>query len=272
MKLFRGSLLQWLLLATFFKGVVFAAIIPLWHGPDEQAHFAQVQYLAEHKRLIPRDNQQLTTSQEILLSERFLGTERDGLGKNKFTHNPSFRIEYTDSIIGKYEQTIRNLTKASRVTLVIKEATEYPPSYYAISALFYQAAYPLDLFNRVFIVRFASIFMGVGTVWLAFKIMMAISSKRVLYAVTVGAIIAFQPMFSFLSSTVNSDNLMNLVFTGFLLLGVKSNSGNQNDFQNDSNVYISHIDWYFDQTPFRNSISDFDQLTRFYEQSTTLFY
>ena len=93
------KLIHWLLLATLLKQIIFLAVIPLWHGPDEQAHFAQVQYLAEFGRLLKPTGSDLTTSQEILLSQRFLGTERDGLGKNKFTHRPDYPINYTPTII-----------------------------------------------------------------------------------------------------------------------------------------------------------------------------
>ena len=60
------KLIHWLLLATPLKQIIFLAVIPPWHGPDEQAHFAQVQYLAEFARLLKPvsetwNNSRLTT-------------------------------------------------------------------------------------------------------------------------------------------------------------------------------------------------------------------
>ena len=116
-------MLKLLLLVTLFKQITFSAVTPLWHGPDEQAHFAQVQYIAEFGQPVANDNKVKDLSQEIFISEQLLGTARDEFGKNKFTHNPGFRIEYTHTTIGKYEPLINNLPKITRINFVKSEAT-----------------------------------------------------------------------------------------------------------------------------------------------------
>ena len=219
-RLKKLSLLHWLLLATFFNGLMFVMIIPMWHGPDEQAHFAQIQYFAEFKQTFPKISKFNSTSQEVLLSERLLGTERDELGKNKFTHRPEYRLEYTNDSNGKYEAVFKNLPRSSRLTLVKNEATRYPPLFYTISAVFYSAVYPLSIIERIFFTRLASVLMGVATVWFAYKIAELIFPKQKLAALTVAMFVSFQPMFSFLSASINSDNLMNLLFTWFLYICV----------------------------------------------------
>ena len=215
------KLIHWLLLVTFLKQIIFLAVIPLWHGPDEQAHFAQVQYLAEFGRLLKPSGYEMTTSREILLSQRFLGTERDGLGKNKFTHRPDYRISYTATVIGEYEPLINNLPVQFRTQLVKQEATVYPPLFYIISAMFYRASYSLGLIGRIFFTRLASVIMGLTIVWLAHRIGQLIFPRHQLLSFTLPVLVSFQPMFSFLTSTVNSDNLMNLMFTFWLYLAVK---------------------------------------------------
>ena len=40
-----------LLLATLFKEIIWSLFVPLWHTPDEQAHFGHVAYLAEGGQL-----------------------------------------------------------------------------------------------------------------------------------------------------------------------------------------------------------------------------
>lgn len=206
-----------LLLLTFFlKGIVISAILPIWHGPDEQAHFAQVQYFGEFGHPVENNVNVKDLSQEILLSENLLGTERDGFGKNKFTHNPNYRIEYTNTLTGKYEQILHTIPISARKMFVKNEATRYPPLYYYFSAIFYRLSYSLDLFNRVFITRFGSIILGTLTVLLTYKIAEKIFSKKSIIPLTAATLVAFQPMFGFLSSSINSDNLMNFLFTGFL--------------------------------------------------------
>src|SRR5688500_11506628 len=108
-----------LLIGVFLKQVAFAAVTPIWHTPDEQAHFAQVAFFAETGQMpyYPED-----LNKEILISERLLGTERDERGNNKFTFHPEYRIEYTDSLIGRYEEEIKNLPKKYRTEFVKQEA------------------------------------------------------------------------------------------------------------------------------------------------------
>lgn len=215
------SLLQWLLIATFLKGIVFMAVTPLWHTPDEQAHFAQVQYIAEFGHNWPNDNRVDNLSQEVLLSERYLGTERDEFGRNRFTHHPEYRLDYTQTLVGQYEEVIKNVPLAARTTMVKKEATRYPVLYYYVAALFYRLGYSLDLFNRVMLARVPSLLMSITMVYLGFCLAKLVFPKEKVAAVTATLLISFQPMFSFLSVGVTSDNLMNLLFTWFLLLGAR---------------------------------------------------
>jgi len=215
------KLIHWLLVVTFLKQIIFMAAIPLWHGPDEQAHFAQVQYLAEFKRLLHPTGQDMTTSQEILFSERILGTERDAFGKNKFTHHPKYRLESTATTIGKYEFALNHLPVDWRTQLVKQEATVYPPLFYVFGAAFYQTGYHLGLIDRVFLVRLASALMLVPLVWLSYKIGQLLFPRRQSLSLTLAMLVSFQPMLSFLNASVNSDNLMNLLFTLWLYLAVK---------------------------------------------------
>lgn len=212
------SLLFLLLLVTLFKEIVFSLVIPLWHGPDEQAHFAQVQYLAEFGRPIPNDNTVKDLSQEIFISEELLGVTRNEFGKNKFTHRPGYRTEYTPTIIGKYEALINNQPITARTSFVKFEATRYPPLFYYLSALPYRLGYSGGLIDRVFLARFASILMGIALVFVSFQLAHLMFPRRPLVSLTIATMVSFQPMFSFLTASVNSDNLMNLLFTFILYL------------------------------------------------------
>lgn len=217
-----------LLLAYFFKELIFTALIPMWHTPDEQAHFAQVAYFAEFGKM-PSTAPDL--NREIFESEKLLGTLRDSNGNNKFTYHPEYKIQYTNSYIGKYENEINNFPREYRQELVKQEAANYPPLYYWISSVPYKFFYNSGLITRVFVLRMISVLMGVGMVYFVFLIGKIIFSKNTLYQYTLVILVAFQPMFSFVSAGITSDNLTNLFFTiviycGFLVLknGIKKNS------------------------------------------------
>src|SRR5437879_260840 len=126
--------LKLLLLVSFLKELVFISVLPIWHGPDEQAHFGQIANYVELGRL-PTGPQNL--NKEIYTSEVLLGTLRDKFGTNKFTYHPEYKIEYTSSRTGKYERQITTLPLTSRQELVINESTNYPPIYYWVGSLGY---------------------------------------------------------------------------------------------------------------------------------------
>ena len=74
-----------------FNGFLWLLITPIWHTPDEQSHFGQVAFMAEKGRK-PDGWDKYDLTNEILISERLLGTERDKFGNNKFTFHPEYRI------------------------------------------------------------------------------------------------------------------------------------------------------------------------------------
>ena len=67
-----------IILTLLIKQILWLAFIPIWQFPDEQAHFAQVQNIAENQS--SASNQKLSTSREIFESEKLFGTNRDGFG------------------------------------------------------------------------------------------------------------------------------------------------------------------------------------------------
>lgn len=202
-----------LLIVFLIKEILLSAIVPIWHTPDEQAHFAQVAYLAELNSF-PEGKPDL--NKEILESEKLLGTERDRFGVNKFTYHPEYKIEYTNTLDGKYENQIKSLPISYRKEMVKYEAANYPPLYYWLAAVPYKIFYNSDLFFRVYAARFISIITGLLTVYVAWLIGKEIFERKKLLQITLPILLAFQPMFSFVSVGVTSDNLMNLLFTVIL--------------------------------------------------------
>ncbi len=225
MKLEIKKIIYLLLLVTFLKGLVWLVVVPIWHTPDEQAHFAEVEFIAEKKRLpsqvLNRQSGEKELSREILFSEQLLGTERDEAGINKFTYHPEYNIPYESGLVGKYEKEINNIPKSWRSEMVRNESANYPPLYYLLGSLVYFLFYSGDLFTRVMMVRIFSILLSTLTVFFSFKIAKEIFPKDFLLQLAIPLLVSFQPMFTFVSVGVNSDNLLNLLFTAFIYLGIK---------------------------------------------------
>jgi len=213
MKKLEKTLVILLLSTTLFKGIMWAASIPIWHGPDEQAHFAQVQYYAEVRKGLSAEDD---LSLEVFESERLLGTLRDETGANNFTYHPEYRIEYAQTTTGIFEKLFDYAPREARTTFMKREAARYPPLFYIISALGYFAGYGGNLFARVALTRIISVFFAVATIWASYKLSRAIFPRSFLLSLSIASLVSFQPMFTFLSSGVNNDNLLNL-FTTLLL-------------------------------------------------------
>lgn len=210
-------LLKLLLLSASANALSWIILIPLWQYPDEQAHFAQVQFIAERGG-IPRDNKDFDTSYEISFSEKLLNTERDEMGNNKFTYNPNFKLNYSDDVFGPGERKLISLSKSQRVNLVKNEATLNPPLYYNLASVVYKAFYSGSLITRVFAIRIMSAMFFIFLIFVSYKIGEIVSHKNPIFSITLAALIAFMPMLVFSSTGVLPDTLTNLLFSIFLML------------------------------------------------------
>ena len=207
-----------LFVVVILKQLLWIAFVPLWQYPDEQAHFGQVQNIAEKR---PTSVSGMgNTSKEIYESEKLLGTLRDPQGNNNYTFHPEYNIPYSSTTAGIYEKTIMQFPHAMRETLIINEATSYPLLYYQLSALFYNLAKESDLLTLVFTARLVNLLIFfvilIVTVKMSNLIFKNSFSGRILFI----TLVVFHPMFSFVAGGINSDNLFALIFNSGILLVV----------------------------------------------------
>jgi uncharacterized membrane protein len=215
----KNKFLIILLITYFLKELLWTAVIPIWHFPDEEQHFAQGAFFAEKNRFPVQDD--FDVSQEIDKSSELLGTKRDKRGINKFTYHPEYKIPYVKGTEGLFEKEILNLNNSkNRQTMVKHEAASYGPTYYLMMAFIYRLVYQKDLFIRLFTSRFLSIILSTITILFVYFIAAEIFKKEIL-KLSLTFLVAFQPMFSFVSAGVNNDNLFNLLFTAFLFFSLK---------------------------------------------------
>lgn len=212
----HSSLVILFFLFSALNLVIFSMAVPIWHGPDEQAHFGQVANNGEFNRTLYGLK---TLNGEIYDSEVLLGTLRDEKGNNKFTFHPEFRIEYTSTSTGLYESSLSAIPISRRQTLVSNESTVYPPLFYIVSSYFYKFGYSFDLLNRVYLTRVFGIMLGVFNLYIVYLFSKELFPSSKLKQITLCMMVAFQPMLNFVFATVNSDNLFNVYFTLCLFLG-----------------------------------------------------
>lgn len=207
-----------LLLSAFTNALAWIILIPPWQYPDEQAHFAQVQDVAELGG-VPQIGP--NTSHEIAALEKLLGTERDGFGNNQFTYHPLYTNYNSNNSVGPGEEEIVNLPHASRKILKKTEATVNPPLYYFLSAQVYNIFSSGSLFTRIYAIRIFSAFLFIINIFFVFKTAELIFKSSKTHILTLTALTAFMPMFVFSSTGILPDPLTNLLFTIALFLCIK---------------------------------------------------
>ncbi len=210
-----------LLFTIFVIGILWIALVPIFHTPDEQSHLGQVAFMLE-KRRVPNSSDRYDLTEEIYISEKLLDTVRDNAGNNKFTFHPQYRLDYTDNLIGKYETNISDLaTSDAKNTFVHSESTRYPVLYYVPAAIIYKFFYNQDIFTRIFFIRIWSLIIFIGTVYSTYKLGELIRPNEKLFPYILAILVGFQPMMMFANIGVSSDSLGNLLFTLFFLKGVR---------------------------------------------------
>ena len=212
------KLLKILLLATFLNSLSFILITPVFQYPDEQAHFAQVQDIAEIGYVPPTGND---TSKEIASLEQVVGTSRDGAGNNKYTYHPEYKTEYNGTINGPQEQNVSQLPKTTRQEFTKDEATLNPPLYYFLSSLVYRTFSWGDIFTRIYAIRILSASIFVLTVFITYKIGQIVFVKNKYLPVSLAVMIAFTPMLVHATSGILPDTLNILLFSSFLYICLK---------------------------------------------------
>ena len=207
-------LLALILALTAVKGVLWSAAVPLWQGPDENRHMAAVQFIAELGRL-PGEGEVYHDDENVIVGEL--------AEVSRLWYNPELRQTFGPGDEGPNEAAIRTLDPRLRTSTERGKATlalHLPPLYYLLGALFYLPARGGDLLARAFMVRQLSVLLGVGAVACAYLIAREVFSQRRSMWFTVPVLVSFQPMFTFVTSVVNSDALLIALVCALIYLGV----------------------------------------------------
>jgi Predicted membrane protein (DUF2142) len=195
--------------------VAWILVLPAFQGPDEEAHFAYVQYLAETGKTPDRYagsgwNQSTEEAEAIkwadLLVLRGVLAARPG---------------WTDAAEQRWREVEASLPdEASSNGDGPNPAGQNPPLYYALETIPYHLSPGGSFFNRFYMTRFASGLLYVAAV--AFMWLIASELFRAVWARTLATgIFALHPKLAMLGAVVNPDILLVLTWTAFIYVGLR---------------------------------------------------
>jgi hypothetical protein len=198
-----------LLAVALIQGVTWAAFSPADQGPDEPAHFAYIQYLAEtgHK---PGANTGHTPSS----SEQAYAIDAFGLAP--LLGNIAARPAWGPVEREEWAARNREITEAERSNGDGPNGpAQNPPLYYAMQVVPYEIGKALhgDYFDRMLLIRLGNVvFYLVGTafVWL---LGVEVFGRRQWLPTVATSCVVLHPKLASLVGTINTEPLLFLTFT-----------------------------------------------------------
>jgi len=186
---------RWLLLFVLLgivRGVMYAAIIPPWQGPDEPQHFEYVRLLRDRHRWVPYGDISVPLEQEIIRSMIHYQFRPFGLGD----FDPSNPPRAFKEIWGREGVDTRLGT---------------PPLYHLITGLPLYLPVSPDVTTQLYLCRGMSILMGALFIAVVFLIGWELFPQFPSIFLGATTFVLFLPMFMYIAAVVNSDNLANLI-------------------------------------------------------------
>jgi 4-amino-4-deoxy-L-arabinose transferase-like glycosyltransferase len=204
-----------LLVVAAIQVVAWALVLPPFQGPDEEAHYAYVQHLAETGEPPERtggNGRNYSTEHVEAMRWADLFALRGVLGAR-----PGW-AEAEEERWRKVEASLPG--EASADGKGPNAVGQNPPLYYALEVIPYQLAPGGSFFNRFYVARVTSALFYLGAV--AFMWLIASELFRPLWARTLAtALVALQPKVAMLGAVINADTLLVLAWTAFIYAGLR---------------------------------------------------
>jgi 4-amino-4-deoxy-L-arabinose transferase-like glycosyltransferase len=204
-----------ILLVGALQSIAWDIALPAFQGPDESAHFAYVQHLAETGSLPSPTNGGSPNSAE---AQNALIT----LDLSPTIGNLSSRPAWSSADLTFWHEVERALPKGSRADGVgPNPIAKNPPLYYAIMSIPYRMFVWLPLLKQLFVLRLFNALCYLASIALTWLIAGEVLG-RVRWKQTLAAgVVALEPQLAFMSAVINADNLLIALTTGFLLAALR---------------------------------------------------
>jgi len=178
---------------------------PIFQVPDESSHFSRIQVISETGKQ-PHPRRIKPTSQEVLKVSDIINFDWD-------VNHPMWQ-----GYSSNWRQQLELIPLANRNIFIHnpqQTSSKRPPLYYWLATPFYLVVSQKPFLIRFFSVRLFSVFIHIITVYIVF-LLAQLFFKEKLLPIAAAALVAFQPMFSFINIGVHYDPLTILIASLFL--------------------------------------------------------
>jgi hypothetical protein len=181
----KRKTLALLLALSLTRGILYSAVTPPWQAPDEPGHFQYAAFLVRYHRFPTRQD---VAVEEGLQTQVYVSMqESDFWARRAHTSAPAALEEEYRAAVG------------------------HPPLYYLLGALLLAPFSRCDLVTQLHVLRLGSVLLGTLTVLVAYLTAQALFPEDASWQLAVPAFVAFLPMHTFITSSVNNDSLAELL-------------------------------------------------------------
>lgn len=210
---------EWLLVGLLFvimvvKGVLWSLAFPLWQGPDEDDHYAVIQFIAEMGRLPGEAD--VVLPDEVTLSRALADVGR-------LPYAPEQRQGFSETAIGPGEPQFATLPPETRTSFELQgvgKLMHATPLYYVMAAGVYRLFDDGDLLARAQIQRLLAVLVGSPLVIVAYLITRLLFPTDAAMRLTIPTLVAFHPMVTEITAVVSVDGLLFLCYSILIYLSI----------------------------------------------------
>lgn len=209
---------EWLLIGLLFlimivKGTLWSLAFPLWQGPDEDDHYAVIQFIGENGRLPDEGD-------ELLPDEVALSRELADVGR--LDYRPEQRQGWRGTAVGLRELEFAQLPASLRtsselgITGKLMHAT---PLYYLLAAVPYRLIlYESNLLVRMQVQRLFAVLLSSTIVFVAYLIARILFPNNSAMRLTIPTLVAFQPQLTQMTAVVSVDGFFFVLYSLLIYL------------------------------------------------------
>ncbi|MCB8976452.1 MAG: DUF2142 domain-containing protein [Ardenticatenaceae bacterium] len=190
------------------KGALWSLAFPLWQGPDEDDHYAVIQFIGENGRL--PDEADVWLPDEVALSRELADVGR-------LDYNPEQRQGWSNQSVGLREAEFDSLPPASRTsteTQITGKLMHATPLYYLLAAIPYRlVGYDQNLLVRMQVQRLFAVLLSSPIVLAAYLIVQLLFPNNQAMRLTIPILVTFHPQLTQMTAVISVDGFFFVLYT-----------------------------------------------------------